>query len=279
MPIHDAYARVTPFELTLPSRGFADERFPLIEKEAETRGLAVSDPGTFALLSEAGLVLREIRGEEESPQLIRQHGALLFHCFHFWRLDRPLFFLDTEVVRYVVASGPEEGEWAPRLPASAGYVQLPQYLMWAPGGENAVPESLDGFFWSYPSEEAFSVLVVMGLRRDRPGITVVSLPTLPLSAAGPWVSVNVRPEGSDFSSSLPGAEMDGLYSLEAGAEALKLAMRVFWYVDSRPGSLSQADPPGGDADPKPTADPEPTTLPYCRVVLEVGNSREEGEGG
>ncbi len=30
MPIHDAYARVTPFELLLPAEGFADERFPRI---------------------------------------------------------------------------------------------------------------------------------------------------------------------------------------------------------------------------------------------------------
>jgi hypothetical protein len=76
----------------------------------------------------------------------------------------------------------------------------------------------------------------------------------------------------DFSSNLPGAEIEGLYSLEAGAEALKLAMRVFWYVDSRPGGLSWADPSGADADP------EPSALPYRRVMLVTGETPATGEG-
>ena len=49
MPIHDAYARVTPFELLLPAEGFADERFPLIQEEAEERQVDLTDPERFAL--------------------------------------------------------------------------------------------------------------------------------------------------------------------------------------------------------------------------------------
>jgi len=30
MPIHDEYARVTPYELLLPEEEFADKRFPMI---------------------------------------------------------------------------------------------------------------------------------------------------------------------------------------------------------------------------------------------------------
>ena len=44
MPIHDAYARVTPYELLLPEEGFADERFPLIQEEAEERKADLTDP-------------------------------------------------------------------------------------------------------------------------------------------------------------------------------------------------------------------------------------------
>ena len=281
MSIHDAYPRITPFELILPSAGYADDRFPAVEEEARERGVEIDDPGSFALLSEVGLVLREIRGEGEDPQLIHQHGALLFHSFHFWKAAGSLFLLDTEVVRHLTGSGPEEGQWEPALPSAAGYAQLPQHLVWARGGEGAPPESLDGFFWSAPSDERFSLMVVLGLRRDLPGLTVVPLPTIPLSAAAPWASMQVREEGEDFSSDLPGAELGGLYSLEAGAEALKLAMRVFWYMDSFPSSLSDGVSPEGGPKQPPEGGPgematgapdrpQPSSLRFRRVTPDPG---------
>ncbi|MGD2120107.1 MAG: hypothetical protein PVJ76_00110 [Gemmatimonadota bacterium] len=238
MPIHDAYARVTPYELLLPEEDFADERFPLIQKEAEEREADLSDPDRFALLSEAGAILREIRSEEDDPRLIQQFGALLFHAFHFWKEGLPFFMLDTGVVRTLVADGPGEGGWSPSVPGPAGYVQFPQHLIWVPGGEDTPPESLDGFFWSIPDGENLALLIVMGIRKDRPGLSVVPLPTLPLEAAGEWASIDVRPEGNDFQSSLPGADLEDLYALEAGAEAVKLAMRVFWYLDAFAASVA-----------------------------------------
>lgn len=262
MPIHDRYARLTPYELLLPEESFADERFPFIRKEGEERGGdALSLPEQFALLSEAGAVLRAVRDEGEDPRLIQQHGALLFHAFHFWQGGCPLFLLTAPVARYVVESGPEEGRWSPSLPGPAGYVQLPQHLFWIPGGEGTPPESLDGFFWSAPDSRQLSLLVVMGMRRDRPGLSVVPLPTLPLSAAGIWASLQVRPQGRDFQSSLPGAELEHLYALEAGAEAVKLVMRVFWYLDTYPGSVEGGET-AGDGD-----GPTPSALEYRRIVL------------
>ncbi len=262
MPIHDAYARLTPYELFLPGEGFADERFPLIRKEAETRGAGLNDPDGFGLLSEAGAVLREIRGEEDDPHLISQFGALLFHAFHFWKEGYPLLFLETGVMRYLAETGPPEGTWTPVFPGRAGYVQLPHHLVWAPGGEGSPPESLDGFFWSAPDGESLSLMVVMGMRKDRPGLAVVPLPPLPFASAGEWASMQVRPEGNDFSSSLPGAELERLYAMEAGAEALKLAMRVFWYMEAFPGSVADPGTPGVEED-----GPRPTRLPYRRIVL------------
>jgi len=262
MPIHDAFARITPYELLLPQEGFADERFPLIQEEAEDRKADLSDPERFALLSQAGAILREIRGEEDDPQLIHQFGILLFHAFHFWREGRPFFQLETGVVRYLVETGPQSSSWAPSLPGPAGYVQLPQHLFWVPGGEGTPPESLDGFFWSAIDGERLSLLVVMGIRKDRPGLAVVPLPTLPLSAAGEWAAMQVRPEGADFGSSLPGAELENLYALEAGAEAVKLAMRVFWYLDVFPGSVAE-----GTGGPEENDGPRPSGLDCRRIVF------------
>ncbi|MBT8397608.1 MAG: hypothetical protein HKO65_10245 [Gemmatimonadetes bacterium] len=261
MPIHDAYARVTPYELLLPTEGFADERFPLIQQEAKEREADLFDPERFALLSEAGAILREIRGEGDDPQLIHQFGILLFHAFHFWKEGLPFFQLETGAVRYLVKAGPEGGGWAASLPGLAGYVQLPQHLMWVPGGEGVQPESVDGFFWSAPESDGLSVLIVMGIRKDRPGLSVVPLPTLPLSAAGEWAGMTVRPDGNDFGSSVPGAELENLYALEAGAEAIKLAMRVFWYLDTFPASVARGNPA-----PEGSDGPVPSRLAARRIV-------------
>jgi hypothetical protein len=265
MPVHDAYARKTPFELLLPEEGFADERFPAIEAEGEERGVDLGDSERFALLAEAGGVLRSIRGEEEDAQLIQQHGALLFHAFHFWREGQPLFLAEVPVVRYLVASGPAEGGWVPSIPGKAGYIQLPQHLFWTAGGEDGPPESLDGFFWTSPDEENVALLIIMGVRKDRPGFGVVPLPTLPLSAAGQWANMPVRDQGRDFESFLPGAELEGLYGLEAGAEALKLAMLLFRYLDVVPGCVAEGVPNGSPSGDDPNG-PEPTTLAYRRIV-------------
>jgi hypothetical protein len=125
----------------------------------------------------------------------------------------------------------------------------------------------------------------MGMRKDRPGLAVVPLPSLPMSAAVPWASMMVRPEGEDFASSLPGAALEGLYSIEAGGEALKLAMRIFWYLDVFPlrsvecAAEESPEPPGaeevaGEGMPPapPVTDamargPRPSALPYRRIIM------------
>jgi hypothetical protein len=293
VPIHDSYARITPFELLLPEEEFPGKRFPLIREEAEGRGGSLDTPESFLLLSETAVALREIREEDDAPERVQQHGALLFQAFHFWEEGHPLLLLDTAVVRFLVGNGPEEGEWSPSLPGKAGYIQLPQHLVWALSAAGEPPESLDGIFWAAPDGENVTLLIVMGIRKDRPGLAVVPLPTLPLGAAAHWASMAARPEGEDFSSSLPGAELEGLYAIEAGGEAVKLAMRVFWYLDVFPGRVAEGvvleafeasgegdgrgqgeapveataapDAPGGDAGPR------PSRLPYRRVVLEEGS--------
>ena len=275
MPIHDSFARITPYELLLPGPEFPGERFPLIRQEAEGRGGSLATPESFLLLAEAAVTLREVRGEADGPELLQQHGALLFQAFHFWEEGTPLMLLGSEVVRFLVENGPEEGEWTPNLPGRAGYLQLPQHMVWTTGSEGEAPESLDGVFWASPDNENVTLLIALGIRKDRPGLAVVPLPTLPLAAAAPWASMVVRSEGSDFSSALPGAELEGLYSVEAGAEGVKLAMRIFWYLDVFPGRVQDGFIPGTDGRPAQPSDeehsgPRPSGLPYRRVVLGEG---------
>lgn len=266
MPVHDAYARVTPFELLLPDEEFAGRWFPLIREEAEGKGGSLDTPESFVLLSQAAMALREIRGEADAPELIQQHGALLFQAFHFWENGELLFLMETGVARHLVEHGPEVGEWTAEVPGKAGYLQLPHHLFWSAGTEEDVPESLDGIFWSSPDGENVTFLLVMGIRKDRPGLAVVPLPTLPLSAAGPWASMAVRPQGEDFRSSMPGAELEGLYAMASGAEVLKLAMRAFWYLGSHPERAVREEP--GSTPDKGANAPEASRLSYKRIVVE-----------
>ena len=73
--------------------------------------------------------------------------------------------------------------------------------------------------------------------------------------------MDVRPDGNDFQSSLPGAELEDLYALEAGAEAVKLAMRVFWYLDTFAASVADALPGPDEGD-----GPQPSRLGSRRTV-------------
>jgi hypothetical protein len=275
MPIHDSFARITPYELLLPGPEFPGERFPLIRQEAEGRGGSLNTPESFLLLAEAAVTLREIRGEGDGPELLQQHGALLFQAFHFWEEGTPLMLLGREVVRFLVQTGPEDGDWSPSLPGRSGYIQLPQHMVWTVGSGGEAPESLDGIFWASPDGENVTLLIALGIRKDRPGLAVVPLPTLPLVAAAPWASMTVRPQGDDFASTLPGAELDGLYAVEAGAEVVKLAMRIFWYLDVFPGRVQDGTVPDSDglaARPPEEGHPGPrqSGLPYRRVFLGEG---------
>lgn len=263
MPVHDAYARVTPYELTLPDEGYAEKRFPLIREEARSRGLDITAPEGFVMVAEVGAALREIRSPQDDPALIQEYGALLFHAFHFWEAGKPFFLLDGSVVRHLTEPELDMGDWQARVPGPAGYVQLPQHLLWARSSEELPPESLDGFFWTSTGGEQVTVLAAMGMRGDRPGLSIIPLPTLPLIAVGEWAHMHVRDSGEDFSSNLPGSELEGLYSIEAAGELVKLVGRFLWYLDSFPGTVTGGEPGTADG-----VGPEPSVLEYRRVIRE-----------
>lgn len=276
MAIHDAFARFTPYELSIPGRAFAEEHFPRIVEEGESRGTDLSDPGAFVMLAATGAALREIRGEEDDPGLIEQYGALLFHGFHFWRSGEPLYLLELGAARFLVESDPDVEGWNPSPPAAAGYVQLPRHLFWAHSEDDAPAEPVDGFFWMRSTGETLSVLAAMGMREDRPGLSVISLPPVPLAEAPSWAAGNNRDGSPDFEGLLPGAEYDRLYSMVTAGEILKLAARVLWYMGRFPeaagpevGGRRPSAPAGADVrDPRGVVDAE-----------EGGEPQKAGEPG
>jgi hypothetical protein len=99
------------------------------------------------------------------------------------------------------------------------------------------------------------------MRPDRAGFGALSLPDAPLAHAGEWVHASVRETEADFSSRLPGAELDELYAIEAAGEVLKLLARFFAQAAAVPGARV---PPSPSRSP---AGPRPSSLPYTRVRL------------
>lgn len=269
MPQHDAYARVSPYELALPGEEFAETHFPTVAREAEARGMDATDPGAFVMLGTVGQALKALQGPEDDPELIRQHGLVLFHAYHFQRAGEPLFLLDTHVARYLVETSPAGEGWSPSTPGPAGYVQLPQHLFWAEPVEDRPPESVDGFSWVVSEPGALHLLLALGLRDDRPGFSIVPLPAVPLEEAGTWAREEAREEGPDFESSLPGGELERLYSLETTGEVLKLTARTFWYLDTCPEAACPEEPT------EPGPEPRPSALPYRRVRLTDERTAED----
>ena len=259
MSLHDAYARVTPYELALPDAEEVEALARDVGEEAEGRGVDLDDLNAFLTLGSVDAFVRRVAGGDVEPTALHQYGPLAFHLVRFQNAGRPLFLMSTHVARYVVEGVPEG---SPDPPQASGYLQLPQHLFWTQAGGDA-PESVDGVFWSSAASGVLHTLLVTGIRPDRPGLGVVALPPAPVADAPRWLDVTAREEGRDFSTDLPGAELDALYGIETAGELLKLLARFFAYTDNMP-EVEEESASGGAV---PDDGPRPTTLPFRRVTL------------
>jgi hypothetical protein len=255
--LHDAHARLTPYELSFPGLEWCRTRFAEIREEAEARDVDPGDSGRFILLASVGRMLRELRSDDEEVERIHSHGLLLYHAFHFWEAGEALFLVDVPAARLAVEA--RGGACSGELPARAGYLQLPQHLFWtgAAGGEAA--ESVDGFFWSTSrGGEELQLLIAAGLRGGRPGFSVVPIPPVTVVELPGWCAAVGREDGQDFTSEMPGSQLEGLYQMTTPGEVLKLAARL-WLLPELVASKRQ-----GRAN---ATSPKPSDLPYSRVTV------------
>jgi hypothetical protein len=258
MPPHDAYARQTPYELSFPNLDWARDAFIAVREESDVRGVDRTDPALFILLGSVGRMLQEIRPDDEDPERIHPLGMLLYHAFHFWEAGERVWLLETPVVRSLIESAPATA-WGGGMPASAGYVQLPQHLVWMEG-EQQRPESVDGYFWSSPVGDEIHVLLAAGVLGDQPGFSVVPLPPASLERAEEWADHPGTEGSAEFTSRMPGAEMGRLYRVGTPGEVLKLVSRVFAFLHQGNGEPGEQPAADGSA-------PRPSRLPYQRVGL------------
>lgn len=291
MAIHDSYARLTPYELLLPDPGFPDRCFAEIAREAEERGVDSGNPAAFVTLGTVRGALGELREEDAGPETALDHAGILFFAYHMWRGGARVVLAQRKTVRGLLAgvagegavagrsdvaepvggegpavgrgemAGEGEAGWEGGLRECAGYLQLPQHLAWIESPDQA-PESVDGFFWYGDRGGVLHLAMVAGMRRDRPGYVVVSVPPQPLAAMPGWASGPAREGGGDFAASLPGAELDGLVGIRTPAEVLKVAGLLL-------GRFARDRPREAAAVPDPVAEgstgasgPRPTQLPH-----------------
>jgi hypothetical protein len=253
MSLHDAYARLTPFEIAFPDRAVLAELQGAVATEAGERGVDPTSLEGFVSLAAVGRFLADLHGEAPRVSLL-EYGVLTFHAVSFLNEGAPLFLLDAAVARRLVDVAPAG---RPSPSKRAGYLQLPQHLFWV-NVEGLPPESVDGAFWTVSSSDRLYVLPVTGLRPDRPGFGTLAVPDAPLGHAEAWVHASMREDGNDYASDLPGADIDRLYAIESAGEILKLMGRFFAHV-------AEHSPKAEHAPAATAGGPRPSALGYQRV--------------
>ena len=265
MSLHDAYARLTPVEIAFPDPARVERLSGSVAAESEERGVDDTDPDVFVTLRVVAERVRTLRGPEEPVESTYPFGSLLFQCVHFTRAGCPVYLLKIEAARRLLEDAPGErrpaGEPKLQPPQSAGYLQLPQHLVWTRDSEGGTPESLDGIFWTLSKSGMLHVLAISGLRPDRPGFGASTLPAAPASEVASWLDATVRASGRDFASGLPGAELDRLYAVERAGEVLKLLARFFAHLSTGGAPLEVGRIPESVG-----RGPRPTAMHYTRVA-------------
>ncbi len=236
-------ARLTPWTLVFGDARFDAELFPALDAEAAARGSATSFDA-FLTLPAAAPLLNALSAEPGSPvpetlpdaATMRSFGPLVWHAWHFWRQGRRTWAFDADQTRALLQP---RGGAVPTAPAPppAGYAQIERNRVWTRIDAASHAEPLDGFFWvreaSDPgAPEPLSLLFVLGLRPERPGVSVIGL-RAPAGFDDAQDDAPAREDGPDFGNILPGGELDGLHGMVTAAEAVKLASRALRDIGER----------------------------------------------
>jgi hypothetical protein len=243
--------RLTPFELLAANGDLESETLPRIAAEAGSRGVDALDPGTFVMLATVGNLLREMQaprstGDRAAGTGIAHFRALAYQLFRFWREGKPFFVAGEDVLRSMLARAPDYGRSLADPPAPAGYLQLPRNLVWASVAPDEPPEPLDGLHWAVGDGRRLDIVIVLGIRTGRPGVSVIDL-SVDIASEPPegFANLDARDNADDFSTTMPGGEIRGLFSLVNAAEVIKLVARAFAHAD---GDAEPVDAPAAAAD-------------------------------
>lgn len=232
--------RITPWQLVFGAPKLDESRFVEILEQAA--GDMPDTVATLLQLPAAGELLREMMPAQMEPETraeaVAQVGALLFHGFRYWHSGRTVLRVDERALRRLVAEPADAQSISP--PAEAGYIQLPRNTLWATVAEGAAAEPADGIFWSATTSR-LDLLLVLGLRRDRPGLSLVPVALEGEHDLAQWARADARPDGDDFANVLPGGELNQYLSILTHAEVVRLAALCF-------AAAASAEPPALEGD-------------------------------
>ena len=219
--------RPTPFSHAFAE--LADPRFGEIQQDAVARGTAVSERAQFAKLPAVQRILADIDVPglaAENPQAADEYLDTLFVAFRFWETGRLVLCVDQSRLQTAIESEPPGR--LPLVPRGACYLQLPERWFWAQVGPDAVPEPVDGtYVITSRNGREFTVLAVLGLRRDRTGFSQLVVH----ATADEMLSAYREVRRPLFHPILDGGCEAGLKSLVSVAELLYLVQLAL--ADSR----------------------------------------------
>lgn len=279
--------RRTPYELVFGPEQFTAGIFPRIAAEVESRQTPHTGSEAFVMLGSVGNLLRDLRPEATEvdaatgppPEAIRQYGALTWQAFRFWQEGCPVYAFHPDVARYLLGDNAPIGDWRFHPPTVAGYIQLPRHLLWTRVEEGEAAEPVDGFHWTWLEANAMAgravprldLLVCVGLRPGRAGLSVIEITATPPEESGHWGDIQGRDEAEDFANILPGGELQEYHGIVSFAEVLKLVSRCFHWIESRPGSVQTATAGHALEGVEPAA--TMSRLGYRAVVPNAGDGR------
>ncbi len=234
--------RLTPYELILLP--LEATRFPEIRAEAEHRQVDTRRRDQFVLLGHVGATLDEIVPDDAPPDAMEEYAELLYHGFQFWTFGRRLYVLGDGITERLTSPTFAMRDWEIAGPPSA-YVQLPYQKAWGRVDAEAPYEPIDGFFLvvdeTAPAPDAgihLRLQLVLGLRAERPGVSLISYRTDLDAHAGALRAVRpTRDEGAAFSNAIPGGERKGYRTLATVGELEALALRTLFVLDRQPERL------------------------------------------
>ncbi|MBK5189009.1 MAG: hypothetical protein JJD97_12260 [Gemmatimonadaceae bacterium] len=254
-------ARLTPYELILEP--LERDAFPAIRAEGEQRGSDVHRRDQFLLLGHAGAALDEMVSEDADPASLDEYGELLYQGFQFWSYGRRLYSFEDSATSLVTDADYAIGDWILAGPPAC-YLQFPYQRLWARVSASAQYEPLDGIFAVAAETESkvdsgthLRMQMVLGLRPDRPGVSLVSYrddldpAKVAARAEHPW-----RADGAPYANLIPGGERMGYRTLATRSELEALVIRSFHYLDTHLDRLEKVAPIAGA---------ESTHLPCVRV--------------
>jgi hypothetical protein len=201
--------RTTPWDLIFGAPAFDASRFEQVKAEDEGRAMA---PPELLMQHAAGALLRELLPPDPSDAghaaLAAQVSALVFHAYRFWLHGRTTHRIDAGALDALLAGAAPPDAWRFRTPAPAGYVQLPRNALWARIEEGAAAEPVDGFFWNAPPADSddgsgrgparLDLLLALGVRPGRPGLSLVDVSVEAPDALEQWARTDARPGAKDF---------------------------------------------------------------------------------